>query len=122
MSADEKCVHDLDTLNGKASAFPKHENSMPPLNPDVADLAPSVPELTPYDHDHAITAAREQTFRDRRFAWRVPTAGIVLRTYANMDGTGFKLPSPHVPPETSVPPRRPPVRYGLGKERASPRR
>ena len=31
MSADEKGVHDLDTLGGKASAFPKHENSMPPL-------------------------------------------------------------------------------------------
>jgi len=31
---------------------------MPPLNPDVADLAPSVPELTPYDHDHAITYMR----------------------------------------------------------------
>jgi hypothetical protein len=28
---------------------------MPPLNPNVADLALSVPELTPYDHDHAIT-------------------------------------------------------------------
>jgi hypothetical protein len=30
MSGDENAVHDLDTLGGKASAFPKHENAMPP--------------------------------------------------------------------------------------------
>src|SRR5215831_4300091 len=35
LSDDEKGVLDLDTLGGKASAFPKHENSMPPLNPNV---------------------------------------------------------------------------------------
>jgi hypothetical protein len=28
---------------------------MPPLNPDAADLAPSDPELTSYDEEHAIT-------------------------------------------------------------------
>ena len=31
---------------------------MPPLNPDVADFAPSVPTLTAYDHEHAITYMR----------------------------------------------------------------
>ena len=31
---------------------------MPPLNPDVADLAPSDPALTPYDEQHAITYLR----------------------------------------------------------------
>ena len=31
---------------------------MPPLNADVADLAPSDPVLTAYDHEHAITYLR----------------------------------------------------------------
>jgi len=31
---------------------------MPPLNPDVADLAPSDPALTAYDEQHAITYIR----------------------------------------------------------------
>jgi hypothetical protein len=30
----------------------------PPLDPDVADVAPSDSMLTPYDHDHAITYLR----------------------------------------------------------------
>src|SRR6266481_5174833 len=30
----------------------------PPLDPDVADLAPAEPMLTPYDHEHAITYMR----------------------------------------------------------------
>jgi hypothetical protein len=54
----KRVVHDLDTLGGKASAFHKHKNSMPPLNPDVADFAPSNPALTAYDHQHAITYMR----------------------------------------------------------------
>jgi hypothetical protein len=31
---------------------------MPPLNADVADLAPSDPVLTAYDHEHAVTYLR----------------------------------------------------------------
>jgi hypothetical protein len=31
---------------------------MPPLDPDVADLAPSEPALTPYDQEHAVTYMR----------------------------------------------------------------
>ena len=31
---------------------------MPPLNPDVADLAPSGPLLTDYDEEHAVTYMR----------------------------------------------------------------
>jgi len=32
---------------------------MPPLrNPDVADMAPDGPALTPYDEDHAVTYIR----------------------------------------------------------------
>ena len=31
---------------------------MPPLNPDVADFAPSVPALTAYDHEHAVAYMR----------------------------------------------------------------
>ena len=77
MSGDEKGVHDLDTLGGKASAFPKHETSMPPLNPDVAHLAPSVPELTPYDHDHAITYMRMLDANAEGADWR-EVAQIVL--------------------------------------------
>jgi hypothetical protein len=30
----------------------------PPLDPDVADTAPKVSELTPYDHKHLITYLR----------------------------------------------------------------
>jgi hypothetical protein len=30
----------------------------PPLDPDVADIAPTEPALTPYDHEHAITYLR----------------------------------------------------------------
>jgi len=31
---------------------------MPPLDPDVADLAPSAPVLTSYDEQHTITYMR----------------------------------------------------------------
>jgi len=31
---------------------------MPPLHPDVSDLAPAEPVLTPYDQQHAITYMR----------------------------------------------------------------
>ena len=31
---------------------------MPPLDPDVADLAPSDPVLTAYDQEHAVTYMR----------------------------------------------------------------
>jgi hypothetical protein len=31
---------------------------MPPLDPDVLDLAPSEPALTAYDHEHAVTYMR----------------------------------------------------------------
>jgi hypothetical protein len=30
----------------------------PPLNPDVADLAPTDPVLTPYDEEHVVTYLR----------------------------------------------------------------
>jgi hypothetical protein len=30
----------------------------PPLDPDVADTAPSMPELTPYDQEHLVTYLR----------------------------------------------------------------
>jgi hypothetical protein len=30
----------------------------PPLDPDVADIAPTERALTPYDHEHAITYMR----------------------------------------------------------------
>jgi hypothetical protein len=30
----------------------------PPLDPDVADVAPSAPTLTAYDHEHLVTYLR----------------------------------------------------------------
>ena len=36
----------------------QHENAIPPLDPDVANFAPSCPALTAYDEQHAITYMR----------------------------------------------------------------
>jgi len=41
-----------------------------PLNPDVADLAPSTPEPTPYDHEHAVTYMRMLDADAEGAAWR----------------------------------------------------
>ena len=50
---------------------------MPPLNPDVADLAPSDPALTAYDEQHAVTYMRLLDANAEGADWR-EVARIVL--------------------------------------------
>jgi len=50
---------------------------MPPLDPDVADLAPSEPALTPYDREHAVTYMRLLDADAEGADWR-EVAQIVL--------------------------------------------
>ena len=45
-------------LGRAGRSFPNTRTPMPPLNPDVADLAPSDPALTAYDEEHAVTYLR----------------------------------------------------------------
>jgi hypothetical protein len=42
----------------------------PPLDPDVADLAPSDPALTPYDEQHVVTYLRMLDARAEGADWR----------------------------------------------------
>ena len=42
----------------------------PPLNPDVADLAPSTPVLTAYDEEHAVTYMRMLDANAEGADWR----------------------------------------------------
>ena len=51
---------------------------MPPLNPDVADLAPSDPARTAYDQQHAVTYMRLLDADAEGADWR-EVARIVLR-------------------------------------------
>jgi len=50
----------------------------PPLNPDVADLAPSDPVLTAYDREHFVTYLRMLDADAEDADWR-EVASIVLR-------------------------------------------
>jgi hypothetical protein len=49
----------------------------PPLDPDVADLAPSAPILTAYDHEHVVTYLRLLDADAEDADWR-EVAEIVL--------------------------------------------
>jgi Uncharacterized conserved protein (DUF2285) len=49
----------------------------PPLDPDVADLAPSAPSLTAYDHEHVVTYLRLLDADAEGADWR-EVAQIVL--------------------------------------------
>jgi hypothetical protein len=51
---------------------------MPPLDPDVTDLAPSDPALTSYDKEHAVTYIRLLDADAEGADWR-EVARIVLR-------------------------------------------
>jgi hypothetical protein len=53
---------------------------MPPLDPDVADLASSDPELTVYDHEHAVTYMRMLDADAEGADWRE-----VARTVLDID-------------------------------------
>ncbi len=50
---------------------------MPPLHPEVADLAPDDSTLTPYDQEHAVTYARLLDAEKDDADWR-EVARIVL--------------------------------------------
>jgi hypothetical protein len=49
----------------------------PPLDPDVADTAPSMPELRPYDQEHLVTYLRLLDAEAEGADWR-DVARIVL--------------------------------------------
>jgi len=51
---------------------------VPPVNPEIADLAPDGPALTPYDEQHAVTYARLLDADADNADWR-EVARIVLR-------------------------------------------
>lgn len=51
--------------------------TIPPLDPDVADAAPSEPVLTPYDEEHLVTYVRLLQAEGEGADWR-EVARIVL--------------------------------------------
>lgn len=51
--------------------------SKPPLDPDVADVAPTVSALTPYDEQHVVTYTRLLQAESEGADWR-DVARIVL--------------------------------------------
>lgn len=51
---------------------------MPPLDPHIADLAPSEPQITPYDQRHAVTYMRLLDAEADNADWR-EVARIVLQ-------------------------------------------
>ena len=62
----------------KRSSSSNTRTPMPPLNPDVADLAPSDAALTPYDEEHAVTYVRLLDSDTEGADWR-EVVRIVLR-------------------------------------------
>jgi len=56
----------------------------PPLDPDVADLAPAEPVLTPYDQEHAITYLRMLDADAEGADWR-EVSRIVLHIDPDQD-------------------------------------
>ena len=57
---------------------------MPPLHPEVADLAPDDSTLTPYDQQHAVTYARLLDAEKDNADWR-EVARIVLHIDPDAD-------------------------------------
>ena len=57
---------------------------MPPLDPEVADLAPDEPMLTPYDEQHAVTYVRLLDAEKDNADWR-EVARIVLHIDPDAD-------------------------------------
>jgi len=57
----------------------------PPLNPDVADLAPDGAELTDYDEEHAVTYVRMLDADAEGADWR-EVARIVLHIDPDIEG------------------------------------
>lgn len=50
----------------------------PPLDPDIADIAPSDPKLTPYDEQHVVTYMRLLQAESEGADWR-EVAKVVLK-------------------------------------------
>jgi len=51
---------------------------MPPLDPNVADLAPSTPVLTAYDEEHAVTYIRMLDADAEGADWREVAASYCI--------------------------------------------
>ncbi len=49
----------------------------PPLDPDVADIAPNLPELTAYDEEHVVTYIRLLQAEGEGADWR-EVARVIL--------------------------------------------
>jgi hypothetical protein len=56
----------------------------PPIDPDVADVAPADPTLTPYDEEHLITNLRMLDADRERADWR-EVSRIVLHVDPDQD-------------------------------------
>ena len=76
--SDAKLMDDL--------RLPTEENhaEAPPLDPDVADIAPTERALTPYDEEHAITYVRMLDADAEGADWR-EVARIVLHLDPDLD-------------------------------------
>jgi len=76
--------------------FPNTRTPIPPLDPDVADLAPSDPVLTVYDEQHAVTYMRMLDADAEGADWR-EVARIVLHIDPEREPDrarqGFRQPS-----------------------------
>lgn len=57
--------------------MPRTDMSGPPLNPDVADVAPNEPALTAYDEQHVVTYMRLLQAEGEGADWR-EVARVVL--------------------------------------------
>ena len=57
--------------------MPRTDMSGPPLDPDVADVAPNEPELTAYDEQHVVTYVRLLQAEAEGADWR-EVARLVL--------------------------------------------
>lgn len=57
--------------------MPRIDMNGPPLDPDVADLAPNEPALTAYDEQHVVTYVRLLQAEDEGADWR-DVARVVL--------------------------------------------
>jgi len=65
------------SINAASVTFRKPSMPPPPLDPDVADLAPTEPVLTAYDEEHIVTYLRLLDANAENADWR-EVAHIVL--------------------------------------------
>ena len=86
----------------------------PPLDPNIADVAPAGPALTVYDEEHLITCMRVLAADQQGANWR-DVSLIVLRIdpdrnadRARANQASRKYPLPYRRPATIILPPRPP--------------